>query len=270
MAWGSTVQPIYILHYKKNIERKNYLDSIFNQSSLVPQYITNFDREEIDMSEVYRFDRAAYDLMIDTIRNLLISNFLCLTKYPQAPWAECYRAVKRLGLTRDDAYAQCPWLQPRPLKPAAVSVFLKHRAAWEKIAISHAEWGIVAEDDIIFRPRSEAYLCELLSKLPSNFDYIDIAGGCGMLPRAGNLASGIFYRMDPPSTRTACCAIIARKFAARLVTPGPPNCVLPIDWALNAFFDRLAAEVYWVEPTVFEHGSETKAYQSWARGSAEV
>lgn len=261
-------QLIYILHYKKNVERKDYLDRMFSKSSwLVPQFIVDLDREEIDMSEVYRFDRATCDLMVDRIINLLISNFLCLTKYPQAPWAECYQAVKRLELTREDAYARCPWLQPRPLRPAAVSVFLKHRAAWEKIAMGDEEWGIVAEDDVIFRPRSETYLCELLSNLPSNFDYIDIAGGCGMLPRVGNAPmNGSFYRMDPPSTRTACCAIVARKFAARLVTPVPPDCVLPIDWALNVFFDRLAAEIYWVEPTVFEHGSETKAYQSWTIG----
>jgi hypothetical protein len=179
-------------------------------------------KKEGDINEVYHFDRAAHDLMIDPIKNLLISNFLCLTNYPAAPRAECYQAVKRLGLTRDDAYAQCPWLQSRPLRAEEVSIFLKHRAAWEKIAKDEAEWGIVAEDDIVFRPHSEPYLRKLLANLPSNFDYIDIARGCGMLPRTNiALVNGSFYRIDPPSTRTACCAIIARKFAARLVTPTP-------------------------------------------------
>jgi hypothetical protein len=233
---------------------------------LAPQFILDFDQEEIDINDVYRFGRASYDLMVDPIRNLLISNFLCMTKYTHAAGSECYQAVKRLALTRDHAYAQCPWLQQRPLDRAALSVFLKHRAAWEKIAKGEVEWGIVAEDDIVFRPHSQAYLRELLANLPSDFDYIDIAGGCGMLPRA-NIApvNGSFYRIDPPSTRTACCAIIARKFAARLITPAPPDCVLPIDWALNAFFVRFAAEIYWIEPTVFEHGSEINAYRSWTK-----
>jgi hypothetical protein len=256
------MQPIYILHYKKNIERKNYLDKILSKSWLAPQFITDFDREDINMSEVYQFDRAAYDLNIDPIKNLLISNSLCLTEYPQTPWSQCYQAVKQLRLTLEEAYSRCPWLQSRPLRDAEVSLFLKHRAAWDKIATGEAEWGIVAEDDIIFRPPSEFYLRQLLTKLPSNFDYIDIAGGCGMLPRVNNSSvNNNFYRIDPPSTRTSCCAIIARKFAA-LVTPALANCVLPIDWVLNACFDRFAAQVYWLEPTVFEHGSETGAYQT--------
>jgi hypothetical protein len=108
----------------------------------------------------------------------------------------------------------------------------------------------------------------LLDDLPRNFDYIDIAGGCGMLPRANNApVNDNFYRIDPPSTRTACCAILARKFATRITSPSPPKCVLPVDWALNVFFSRFAAQVYWVEPTVFDHGSETKAYQSWTKSA---
>jgi hypothetical protein len=95
-------------------------------------------------------------------------------------------------------------------------LFLKHRAACGKIATGEAEWGIVAKDDIVFRPLSEFYSRQLLTKLPSNFDYIDIAGGCGMLPRANNSSVNnnfYFYRIDSPSTRIACRAFIARRFA---------------------------------------------------------
>ncbi len=254
--------PFYVLHYKKNAERKRYLDEALSKTAIRADFILDFDQGEFDLSQVYQFDPAVWDRMVEPIKDHLIGNVLALTQRPHAPWSECVQAVKRLRLSLAQAYERCPWLRPRPLSPGDVSLFLKHRAAWEKIAKGSADWGIIAEDDIIFTQQSAAYLGEIVTRLPQNLDYVDLAGGGGFFPRRGNpLVNGNFYRVNPPGSRTTCCALIAQKFAARLVAITLPIC-LPIDWTLNAAFGRTQAQVYWVHPLVFGHGSQLKVYKS--------
>jgi hypothetical protein len=42
----------------------------------------------------------------------------------------------------------------------------------------------------------------------------------------------------------------------------PPIC-LPVDWTLNLAFNQTNAQVYWMNPSVFGHGSEMKIYKTF-------
>lgn len=254
--------PFFITHYKGNGDRKRYLDGAFSRWSLEPQFITEFDREELSLDSVYHYDEAQFRQMLMPIKDILIGNVIALVQQKTAPWANCIALHARQGRTLEQDFQANEWLRPRPLRAAEISVFLKHRVAWRRIAEGDCEWGIVAEDDILFHEQSKTYLHGLMSTLPVDSDYIDIAGGCGMLPRMGNpVANEVFFAIDPPNTRTVCCALVKRSFARRLVEMAPPIC-LPVDWTLTWALNREASRVYWVHPPAFVHGSETSFYRS--------
>jgi hypothetical protein len=255
----------YVLHYRGNVERRRYLDHAFSIAGLQQTYILDFDREEFDLGSFYRPDEKLFIEMIKPIWPLLLGYVVGLERGDIAQWKDCVAEIKRSGLTLDQALSLNPWLRPSLLTPASVSIFLKHQEAWRRLAAGDAPFAILAEDDIVFRQRSGEYLSRLLQILPSDFDFIDIAGGCNLFPRAANeCVNDFFFRIDPPRDRTACCAIVSRKFARKLVDLKLPIC-LPIDWTLTYAFARTKAHVYWVEPTPFGHGSMMGIYASHAQ-----
>jgi GR25 family glycosyltransferase involved in LPS biosynthesis len=183
--------------------------------------------------------------------------------HPQkANWADYFGAQRLLNLSLDQEFSRYPWLRPRLLKGAEVSLFLKHRMAWRKLAEGPAELAIIAEDDIVFAQHSQDYLKALMAALPKDFDYIDLAGGCGFLPRPGNrVVNRYFYEIAPPSGRTTCCALLSRNFARELLALELPL-TLPVDWTLVSAFQATQAKVYWLDPPLFGHGSELNVYRS--------
>jgi GR25 family glycosyltransferase involved in LPS biosynthesis len=260
--------PIYIIHYKGNVDRRRYLDGAFARLPVQPQFITQFDREEFSLDSVYRYDEAQFREMLLPIKDVLIGNVIALTQQKSAPWTNCVSLHARQNRSLDQDFQVHGWLRPRPLRAAEVSVFLKHRVAWEKIAEGDCEWGIVAEDDILFHEQSQKYLDSLPSMLPEHFDYVDLAGGCGMLPRMGNpVENEVFFAIDPPNTRTVCCALMKRSLARRLVEAAPPIC-LPVDWTLTHLLKLENSSVYWIHPPIFVHGSETNFYKSGTQPGA--
>jgi len=262
--------PIHIIHYQGNADRKRYLDDAFAQSPIRPQFITAFDRQQLALDQVYRFDEAQFRTMLAPIKDILIGNVIALTQLKTAPWANCVALHRRQNRTLDQDLQANAWLRPRPLRPAEVSVFLKHRLAWQRIAEGEAEWGIVAEDDILLHDHSFKALADLPILLPPDADYVDLAGGCGMLPRMGNaVVNEVFFAIDPPNTRTVCCALMARSLARRLVAMALPVC-LPVDWTLTYALTLERSQVYWMHPPVFVHGSETSVYRSGTAAAAAM
>lgn len=253
--------PFYIVHYRPNCARKLYLDEHLSAPWLQVLYIEAFDREEINPA-AYPFDEAQFLKMLEPIWPVLVGYVLGLHTFKAASWAECMTRLKQSKMTFRQALAAHPWLRPKPLTASEISVFLKHRSAWSAVATGNEKIAIVAEDDILLSFGSLDRLARLIDVLPTDFDYVDIAGGCGLFPRLGNQrVNDVFFRIEPPRDRTACCAIISRAFAKRLVALDMPI-AMPVDWSLTYAFKRLAARVYWAEPTIFTHGSEAGAYPS--------
>ncbi len=198
--------------------------------------------------------------MIRPIKDLQIGYWIAL-RNPTASYRGCVEWWKAKNTTLDQDFVTFPWLRDAP-SPGDVSLILKHREAWTRLAEGKASYGVIAEDDIIFSERSLNDLIQLLNDLPQGAEYVDIAGGVGFFPRADNkLVNKRFHEIDPPKTRTTCGAILARSFARQLIDLNPPIC-LGIDWMLNWAFTQLDTKVYWVEPTVFGHGSMMKIYES--------
>jgi len=266
----SAIPPFYILHYKRNAERRRYLEAEFSQYALPkPELITDFDAGEFSLGDFYTYDETQYRRTVGPISHTMIVPYhIGRVLLPDASWVQCFEIYKNLNLDLDQEFNRHPFMKPHPLRSADVSLILKHRSAWEKIANGGSEHVIIAEDDVIFFPHSVEYLSWLTAHLPADFDYIDLAGGSYLLPRAGDRqVNDVFFEMIPPRCRTTCCALLSRSFVRRLLALETPICA-PIDWIMNHDFHVLQAKVYWVHPLVFGHGSVMKVYQSNLRPEA--
>jgi hypothetical protein len=262
-------EQILIIHYTKNAERRHYLESRLPST----RFITDHDRESESVKDTYSFDKERFLEMLNPIKEIMVGYAVGLRlsgsrvsgTINTTPWREYVSAQRSLGLTLERTISVNPWLAPRELNRAQVSLFMKHRMAWKIAADSACDWSIIAEDDILLRNDSNGYLEAVLHGLPHDFDYIDIAGGCGLVPRPGNqCVNKYFYHIVPPRDRSTCCAIMRTRFARALTQMELPIC-LPVDWTLTHAFTRARATVYWTAPTVFDHGSEIGAYQSSIR-----
>jgi hypothetical protein len=253
--------PFYILHYKKNEDRRLYLENCC-AGQLQPVFIEDFDREDIDLDEYYRFDEDLYAEQVFSIKDQLIAGTLQQGKWKDCLWADKVRSVQGETILPAETWRQNPWMRPYPLSGPDISLILKHKLTWSLIAEGSADYAIIAEDDIVLFDHSLEYVARLLSTLPKNFDYVDIAGGVGLHPVPGDpVVNGNFYAIKPPRDRTTCCAIISRDFVRRLLVENL-EIVMPIDWMLTYLFQLTQANVYWVEPVAFGHGSQMNIYAS--------
>jgi hypothetical protein len=256
--------PFFILHYKKNLERREHLRRSFDGTYVSPIYIEELDQGEFELDEIYKFDEPLYTKMMMNIKDNIIGTTWGLDdpSLKNMPWANCIQLAQQKHFTAEDTYRLFPFLRPTPLKPNDVSVILKNKIAWRRIIEGNFEYAIIAEDDLIVGEQSLTYLAQIMRLLPRDFDYIDLAGGLSLSPRVGNrLVNGYFYEIDPPRPRTCCCTIVRRSFVERILQIDPPI-VFGIDWMLIHVFHLIRAKVYWVEPLVFGHGSQIGIYQS--------
>jgi hypothetical protein len=262
-ASGAKV-PFLVTHYTPEIARRKYIEreweSCPDRERFRIEFITSHDREQPSIKTAYVYDEKLYREMIQTIKDIQIGYWIA-HKNSNASFRECVEWWKTKNTSLDQDFRTFPWLRDIP-SPGDVSLILKHREAWNRLAESDAVYGVIAEDDIIFNDRSLIDLQQLIRELPHGAEYIDIAGGAGFFPRADNkLVNKRFYEIDPPKTRTTCAAILTRSFARKLIDLNAPIC-LGIDWTLNWAFAQLRTKVYWVEPTVFGHGSMMRIYES--------
>jgi GR25 family glycosyltransferase involved in LPS biosynthesis len=250
--------PFFILHYKKNTDRREQLKQSFAAAPLRPIYIEQMDQGEFVVDDVYRYDEASYIKLFSYIKDNIVGTAWGsqLPELRNIPWANCIQIAEQKKLTAQQVFALYDDCKPHAVRPAEVSLILKHQIAYRAILAKDTPYAIVAEDDVVFQPHSWSYLAEIIASLPPEFDWIDLAGGLGLSPRPGNsVVNAYFFQIDPPRTRSTCCAIVHRSLAERMLEISPPF-VGGWDWMLNYVFRLIRAKVYWVAPLVFIHGSE--------------
>lgn len=257
----------FIMHYRKNAERRDYIFNNFVTSDKTIYWITEFDREEIAdyLDEIYRFNNDNWYEIVGSQLHILIGHLLGLNpNYRKTPWQTLIHRIQEL-ITQNDlmkVIQKFPQYMPRSLKAHEISVLLKHRAAYQKIIDNNYKFGIILEDDFILKDTSAEALQNIIDNSRLDWDFIDIAGGADLIPREldNEVIPGVFA-MQPPCTRTACGYIISNRLCQEIVNLHMPP-VAPCDWELTYYMLRLNAKAFWMEPAIFIHGSETDQYKS--------
>src|SRR5690242_2419111 len=140
---------LYIPHLQKNSARKSYISALFEQHSLsLPEYITQYDAGEFDPEDFYTYEDTRFRDMLTPIKDVLIAYADGLSRYPGLAWKSIYERKKSHRSSLDQDMPVYPWIAPKRLSNAEISVFLKHRLAWRRIAANEEPFALVAEDDI--------------------------------------------------------------------------------------------------------------------------
>ena len=170
--------------------------------------------------------------------------------------------IRSPGLQLDKSM-QYSWMEPRELKRGDLSVLSKHYRAFLRFLESNKRFLVVFEDDIILYSGWLSYLDFIFKNV--HFDYLDLAGGDGIITNSPTLVSNNYslFRDSFSATRTACAYVVGRNLASYIIEH-LYNPVFPIDWAISVALQEFPnPHVYWSCDNYFEHGSCTGKFISW-------
>lgn len=223
----------YIVHYKKLVERKNYLSKFFPDAIWVDEY----DRDTI------------------TPENMKI-----------------YNPTEELWFNRiKDIYINLP--EYRALTTAEICNYLSHLKILEMMIKDNDFKALVLEDDIILNSDFKEKLESVIKELPDDFDiiFLGTSHSVNVLENAVKGSVPIkmekgkrVYKRIPPITRTVDSYVITLDAAKKLYN-AIDNIILPYDWDVNYFFKKMHIDVYWCVPGITRQGSMTGNYQSSIR-----
>lgn len=218
-----------------------------------------YDADEIDANIAASIPPNLWEDRIANIVDILISNSLNKSLFPVE--FSAYSAFFRRPFL-SNPQNQHPWLIPRPLSQGEISVLLKHHSALSMIGNGASPFGLIIEDDARLSPLTNILFAKTISEfINKNGDYLDLAGGCSLLPTDHDLRHNYATRLAVPRTRTNAAYIVSRKLAQRLSNRFFPL-VFPIDWHLQYLFQK-RDRCFWSNQPVFIHGSEHGLVQSW-------
>lgn len=222
---------IFIVHYKKLIDRKKYLQEKLKNYNIY--FIDEYDREFVDK----------YDKIYFKNKNL---------------WKE-----RVDGIYKDD-------IKYRDLKNSEVCNYLSHLKAYKKILENNLEYAIILEDDVIINDDFDINLNDLINNIPKDYDCIFFGSSFKikdldyMTFETSTFVSDFLYKKELGTSRTADAYIVSNKAAKKLVD-NINEIALPIDFSLTYFFRHLNMNIYWREPGFISQGSMIGKYRSSLR-----
>ncbi len=226
--------PIYVVHGRRLVDRREKLSSALAAQGLEAEWVTN-----PDASDVTRAVRRRY-----------------------------YRPSRRMW-QEHAAGTPTPSARFRRLTLQEIAATISHIEILQRVAQGAHEWALVFEDDAILGNDFAAKLDEYLNDLPPDADVIFVGGAFGF--RIEDTSPGQhFYRKLHPAGKPTDSYLIRRSAAsavARTITPF----TFPIDWELSYHLMIHDLHVYWLEPPLVSQGSfegvypSSIAYDRWRR-----
>ena len=223
----------YVIHYTKLKNRKNNILSFLSETNCDYQFITEYDKEDLEGNKYYLANKEMFDEKIKNLWDSRIHKF-------------------------------------RIINPAEISCTIKHILAIEKIANQEEDIGLILEDDAIpIESDFSNKIQQLVDTAPDDWDSIFMGAGCGIdfmneKLRGSNLINERFAQVKHPSTNCAEAYLLKKESAKRIYESIIPF-QLVSDWELAYQFYKLDMNVYWSIPPLFYQGSKSGQYNSTLR-----
>lgn len=251
----------YYLHYHKNVQRYAYLEKYVKE--LLPgTVICEYDKGKFNPDDFYKYNYKDNFVAINSIIHILDYNIRLIEGIRSPEIKQIDVDIKSPSQYKSNFIRQ---LTPGQISLTNLSLNLKHRHCWNIISSLDSEYGLILEDDVIFKDNS---IDQILSLLECDdikyFDYIDLAGGCMLKPIGQNFNkfnSSNIYSLSVPSTRTTCAYLISKNLASHLIK-SQQKIMFPIDFQLTYCLNLLDCNVGWIDPEIFIHGSEHGYYNT--------
>lgn len=224
-----------IIHWKELKERKEYLEIILSNHSV--KWIDYYDRKNISEYNIESIYKKNVKLWFSRISDI----------YPFR-----YDYIN--------------------LKDSEICNSLSHIDAIKHIS-ENLEYGIIIEDDVIFRDDFEKQIEENFKNTPDDYDLIFMGNSYSlkMLDNVGkypaeskHIIGNIYEKISHPKTRCVDGYVI-KKEAATKIYNYLKEIVLPFDHELNCIIKELDLKVYWWDPGIVDQGSKNGRYRSSIR-----
>jgi GR25 family glycosyltransferase involved in LPS biosynthesis len=214
----------YVMHYSPLRERFDHFMNELNKVHIHdPQIMMCNDRENMDPKKVSLYKRHDIDAF----------NKAALT------------SLKKIGLDSTPKFV---------LNDSEISLTIKHLDALDHfVECDNAAFALMLEDDFMFMC-NDIDLTEIVLGAPEDWDVIFLGGGLNLdflsvqkiLP--GNPS---YLLVNHPSTNTTSSMIYSMSAARRVLKAyHADGFVLPLDWQLNYFFEKLDFNVYHTNPRI--------------------
>lgn len=233
----NNVDKIFVVHWKKLAERKNYIDNYLIDEDII--WLDMYDRDTISddtVSELFTYDNEEL-------------------------W---YNRVNGL-------YKNVPTF--RNLKMSEICNSLSHIKALDYIIENNIETSLILEDDVIFIDDFKFKFNDKIKKTP-DFDVIFLGNsfsidildnvGCEYSSPAKLVNDGVYEKIRNPKTRTVDSYVIKYNSAKR-IRRIIDRISLPYDFDLAYFIKELDLKVYWWSPGLVTQGSMSGKYSSSIR-----
>ena len=222
----------YVIHYTKLISRKNFLDVQLSTVGLQGNYITEFDQEDLTpqiVDQFYEKNPQIHDSKIEKLWDPSIHTY-------------------------------------RELKIPEISCTIKHFEALRLIAENQEDYGLILEDDVVFREGFVEEFDRCLSLTPNDWDAIFIGAGCGESFQRHKLSESEkvnehCFLVDHPATNCAEAYLVKKEMADKIYKSAQPFHLIS-DWELAYQLFKFNAKVYWWAPSLIEQGSKNGRYES--------
>lgn len=219
----------YVVHYTGHTKRKKFLLNQFNKEKIKVTFIEDYDREFVSYEEAYK----NFDMSI---------------------WEYQKRSPTSFS----------PYLYP--LKPAEISLCLKHKEAFRKFLVeSKKEYLFLMEDDVILCENFIHTLDNYLKTIPSDWDAAFIGQGGGKRIEKSLIKKNIYwYHKDHPADRCADSVLFKRTTVEKIYKGMVSRKIsFPPDHELSFWFRNFNTKIYWLEPPIVAQGSQTGYFESY-------
>lgn len=226
------IDKIYIIHYKKAVERKQYLDSVLPGLDIPFEYRSFYDRDSPELLNDIFFDQSIENK--HKRNNILREYQKSIEEGMPLEWGERGRAYR--------------------------AVTLEHYKTYEYV-IKDTNFNniLVLEDDVRFYDNFSDLLNSFLQVLPLDYDVCYIGSGCNLqLPYK---TDKILDRHPFYFSKCSDSYIISRNALQKIVKTALPF-FGAIDWELNYLQALNKLNVYWTTVPALYQGSQNGYYES--------
>lgn len=224
------INKIFIIHYKKLVERKSFIINQFEYNNIDisdAEWVTYYDKDEWNLDEI----KETYPFMFDAsgIHCKLIKSHLILSD---------------------------------------VSLSLKHKYIMEKIVEMGIQDALVFEDDCIIKDGFIEKFNHYKSQLPSDWDLLFVGGDYqksdNIVPD-----KNVYEKRGFHSSRGTFCYAVSNR-GANLMLPMFKVINDPSDWYFNCVIDKLNVNNFWAEPPLVTHNYEFKSTRHYENSTKSV
>jgi hypothetical protein len=261
---------IFIIHYSKLIDRKNYLDKIIIDNNISVEWITEKDYHPFKITLINEINivgispkMLGMDLGVNS-RSLVFSR--------RKARFQGYVLFLRSFISHKNNLLTTGSLPiKKSLPEPQLEVQRMHMTALKRGIATKSKWILILEDDAI--PTKGAF--ELVNKIIENIKptntWVNLNSGAGLKRTKSDPIPDSFglFQVSPAATRCVTACLISRDLAIKILElvdkHGLPEW-LPIDFILQAALRKTKARAFWQEPVSFLQGSEEGHYKSSLEG----